>query len=386
MRNNKVFIRIMAVIALVAFLSVSIMAAVPVIKANAQTAQQKIDQAIKKQGEIQGQINSANAKKKASLSEKHVIDQEVASLQANIDVINADIAVSNAKVNEKQAELDAAQLECDKQYESYCERARLLLEKGSVSYLEIIINSDSFADFLTRLALVKQIAEFDNNKLKELEAYAKEVEDIKKELEVENNRLKGLKANADSQMATLRTKQAQSQQIIDSLTADIKAFEKALAAQEAAEAAAREEIRRLTQGSTSVGAYSGGKFKWPCDSTYITSPYGTRTHPVTGKVRTHAGIDVGAAHGTNIYAAADGVVLVAGWNTGGYGNYVVINHGSGITTLYAHCSALNVSAGQSVKKGQVIAKIGSTGLSTGPHLHFEVLVNGAHTNPMAYMN
>ena len=121
-------------------------------------------------------------------------------------------------------------------------------------------------------------------------------------------------------------------------------------------------------------------------STYITSPYGTRVHPVTGKVRTHAGLDIGAAHGTNIYAAAAGTVLVSGWNTGGYGNYVVIDHGGGLTTLYAHCSSLLVSAGQKVSRGQVIAKVGSTGMSTGPHLHFEVLKNGSHTDPNAYFN
>ena len=386
MLRNKLFIKIMAIVALVAFLSVSIMAVLPAIKAGAQTAQQKIDEAIKKQQEIQGQINSANAKKKTSIAEKNVIDQEVASLQASVDSINADVTESNNKIAQKQTELEAAQAECDKQYESYCERAKLLLEKGSVSYLEIIINSESFSDFLSRVELVKQIAEYDNNKLKELQAYAAEVEEIKKELEDENKRLKGLKADLDSKMATLKSKQAQSQQIIDSLSADIKSFEKALAAQEAAEAAAREEIRRLTQGSSNVGAYSGGKFTWPSVSTYVTSDYGMRTHPVTGKVRTHAGLDIGASHGTNIYAAADGVVLVSGWNAGGYGNYVVINHGSGLTTLYAHCSSLNVSAGQSVKKGQVIAKVGSTGLSTGPHLHFEVLVNGSHTNPWAYFN
>ena len=192
-----------------------------------------------------------------------------------------------------------------------------------------------------------------------------------------------LKADADAQMAVLKEKQEESQRLVDSIKADIASFEKALKAQEAAEAAAREEIRRLTQGSS--GTYSGGTFAWPSVSTYITSPYGTRVHPVTGKVKTHTGIDIGAGMGTNIFAAADGTVLISGWNTGGYGNYVVIDHGGGLTTLYAHCSSLLVSAGQKVTRGQVIAKCGSTGMSTGPHLHFEVLKNGAHTDPYAYL-
>ena len=123
---------------------------------------------------------------------------------------------------------------------------------------------------------------------------------------------------------------------------------------------------------------------WP-SSGPVTSPYYMRVHPVTGKLRQHTGIDIGSPHGSNIVAASSGTVIVAGYNAGGYGNYVVISHGSGISTLYAHASALLVSTGQTVSQGQVIAKVGSTVMSTGPNLHFEVLVGGQHTNPMSYL-
>lgn len=382
LKRNSRLVRVLSVIALAAFLFVSVISAIP-FKVGAETAQEKIDNSIKKQNEIKNQINDANVKKQSALAQYNAIDKEVVAMQATVDKINSDVAASEAKVAEKDAELKAAQEECDRQYESYCERAKLLLQKGTVSYLEILIDSDSFSDFLTRVSLVKEIAEYDNTRLNELKEYAAEVEAIKAELEAENDRLMSLKKEADSQMAALKAKQAESQSIIDSLKADIASFEKALKAQEAAEAAAREEIRRLTQGST--GTYTGGQFAWPSTSTYITSPYGTRVHPITGKVKTHTGLDIGAAMGTNIYAAADGTVLISGWNTGGYGNYVVIDHGGGLTTLYAHCSSLLVSAGQRVSKGQVIAKCGSTGMSTGPHLHFEVLKNGVHTDPNAYL-
>lgn len=385
MLKNKIFVRVLSVLALVAFLSVSILSVIPAFKANAETAQEKIDNSIKKQNEIKNQISEANQKKDSALAQYNAIDAEVVAMQSEVDKINADVSESEAKIAKKDEELKVAQAECDVQYESYCDRARLLLQKGSISYLEILTNADSFSDFLTRVSLVKEIAEYDNNKLNELKAYAAEVESLKEELEVENDRLMILKKDADTQMANLKAKQSESQQIIDGLKSDIAAFEKALAAQEAAEAAAREEIRRLTQSTSQTTTYTGGVFAWPSVSSYITSPYGTRTHPVTGKVKTHAGLDIGAAHGTNIFAAADGTVLVSGWNSGGYGNYVVIDHGGGITTLYAHCSSLLVSAGQKVSRGQVIAKVGSTGMSTGPHLHFEVLKNGAHTNPMAYL-
>ncbi len=383
MAKHTILKKVMAIICLAAFLGVSILSAVPAFRANAETAQQKIDNSIKKQNEIKDQINDANIKKQNAMAQYNAIDKEVVAQQIVVDSINADVAEAEAKVAEKDAELQEAQAECDRQYEGYCERAKLLLEKGTVSYLEILIHAQSFSDFLTRISLVKEIADYDNGKLNELKEYAAEVEAIRNELKEESDRLGALKSEADSQMAVLKEKQAQSQRLIDSLMSDIAQYEKALKAQEAAEAAAREEIRRLTQGSS--GSYTGGKFAWPSTSTYITSPYGTRVHPVTGKVKTHSGIDIGAAMGTNIYAAADGTVLISGWNSGGYGNYVVIDHGGGLTTLYAHCSSLLVSAGQKVTRGQVIAKCGSTGMSTGPHVHFEVLKNGSHTDPNAYL-
>ena len=215
-----------------------------------------------------------------------------------------------------------------------------------------------------------------------LDVYKTICDEVVKELEAENKRLAGLKSEADSQMAALKAKQDESKKVLDEIMADIDQYEKALKAQEAAEAAAREEIRRLTMTSSgSQTTYSGGPFAWPSTSSYITSTYGTRVHPVTGQVKTHTGLDIGAASGTDIYAAAEGTVLVSGWNAGGYGNYVVIDHGGGLTTLYAHCSSLNVSAGQKVSRGQVIAKCGSTGMSTGPHLHFEVRQDGKAYNP-----
>ena len=382
---NSLTKKILAIVALVAFLAVSVLSALPAFRASAETAQERINDSVKKQNEIKGNIQQANVKKDAALARYNEIDKEVVTLQITVDKVNGQVAESEAKIAKKNEELEAAQKECDEQYADYCERAKLLLQKGTMSYLEILIHADSFSDFLTRLSLVNEIAEYDKTRLDELKKYAAEVEALKKELEEENEILVALKADVDAQMAVLKEKQAESQRLIDSIRSDIATYEKALKAQEAAEAAAREEIRRLTQGSSS-SPYTGGQFAWPSTSTYITSPYGTRVHPVTGKVKTHTSIDIGAGMGTNIFAAADGTVIVSGWNSGGYGNYVVIDHGGGVTTLYAHCSSLLVSAGQRVSRGQVIAKCGSTGISTGPHLHFEVLKNGAHTDPYAYLN
>lgn len=258
----------------------------------------------------------------------------------------------------------------------------------------MLLNSKSFSDLLERYAVVKQIVKYDSNRLDELRAIAEQIAAIKEELESEKATLVSLKADETAEKNTLESKRAESQAIIDSLQSDKSSLEKALADQEAAEAAARAEIKRLAEqqaaaarssGSTSVPSKYSGTMIAPASGP-VTSPYYMRVHPVTGKLRQHTGIDYGAPYGSDIVAAASGTVLVAGYNSGGYGNYVVINHGGGITTLYAHASRLCVSAGQSVSQGQVIAKVGSTGMSTGPHLHFEVLVNGAHTNPANYVN
>lgn len=406
MLRNKTLIKIMSFALLIAFLTVSILTVLPAFNANAKTAQEKVNESVKKQGEIKQQINETKQKKEANMAVKEEIDREVTELQKKIDVLVADIDESNKKIAKKTEELNIAQENCDKQYDAYCARAEILLDRGSVSYLEIIIKADSFSDFITRLTLIREITEYDNNRLKELKAYVAEVEELKKELEKENEKLVSLKKDEDSKMSVLAQKQAESQAIIDKLSGDIDSFESALAAQERAESAARAEIARLvaaaeaaarqksqasakssssSSSSSSSAASTGGAMAWPSASTRISSPYGTRVHPVTGKIKTHAGLDIDAAHGTNVYAAQSGTVIVAGWNSGGYGNYVVIDHGGGLSTLYAHCSSLNVSTGQSVSKGQVIAKCGSTGLSTGPHVHFEVLRNGSHTDPMAYL-
>lgn len=376
----------MAIIALIAFATISLMAAVPVFTASAQTAQEKLDSSVKKQGELKDKINSAKTDKANKLAQKQVIDNEISALQTKIDNLNSKISVSNEKIAAKETELAKAQEESAQQYDSYCSRAKMLIERGSLTYLEVLLNAESFSDLLTRISIVKQIAKYDNNRLSELKKIEEQIAAVKKELEDEKNVLVNLKSENDSQMSALKTKQAESQKIINSITSDINEYEAALKAQEKAEAAAREEIRRLTAQTSQNRVFVGGTFAWPSVSSTITSSYGTRVHPVTKTVKTHTGIDIGAAQGTSIYAAAAGTVLVSGWNSGGYGYYVVIDHGGGITTLYAHCSSLLVSSGQTVTKGQVIAKVGSTGMSTGPHLHFEVLKNGSHTNPMAYFN
>lgn len=385
MKRNSLFVRVLAIIALVAFLAVSVITVIP-FTAYAQSAQSKLKDSQAKQEELKIKINDANSKISANSKEKQKLDAAIDEVQAEIDALNEKIGASNAKISAKEEELQKAEEQSKTQYRSYSSRAKMLVERGSVTYLEVLLNSKSFSDLLSRFSIIKQIVQYDSIRLDELKKVEQEIADIKATLEQEKQVLVDLKANETKQMNSLAAKRAQSQQIIDNLKNNKAAFEKALKEQEAAEAAARAEIARLAAASGSkVPSNYSGRMITPASGP-ITSYYGSRIHPVTGKRKTHTGMDFGASYGSNIVAAASGVVLVSGYNSGGYGNYVVINHGGGITTLYAHASSLLVSAGQSVSQGQVIAKVGSTGMSTGPHLHFEVLVNGAHTDPLGYLN
>lgn len=391
MKRNSVLVRVFAIIALVAFLFVSVITVLPM-NVGAQSAQSKLKNSQAKQAELKSKINDTNTKINANSKEKQKLDAAIDEVQSKIDGLNTKISASNQKIAAKEAELAEAEQNSREQYDGYMYRAKRMVEKGSVTYLEVLLNSKSFSDLLQRFAVVKQIVKYDSNRLDELRAIEEQIAALKKELEEEKAVLVSLRKDETEQKSALEAKRAQSQAIIDSLQSDKNALTKALEQQEAAEAAARAEIKRLAEqqaaaarsGSVSVPSNFSGSMIRPTTGP-VTSPYYMRVHPVTGKLRQHTGIDYGPPYGTNIVAAASGTVLVAGYNSGGYGNYVVINHGGGITTLYGHASTLCVSAGQTVSQGQVIAKVGSTGMSTGPHLHFEVLVNGAHTNPANYV-
>lgn len=388
MKKNSVLVRVLAIVALVAFLFVSVISVMPM-NAGAQSAQSKLKSSQAKQAELKSKINDTNTKINANSKEKQKLDAAIGEVQSKIDGLNTKISASNQKISAKEAELAQAEQNSREQYDGYMYRAKRMVEKGSVTYLEVLLNSKSFSDLLQRFAVVKQIVKYDSKRLDELRAIEEQIAALKKELEEEKAVLVSLRQDETDQKKALEAKRAQSQAIIDSLQSDKNALTKALEQQEAAEAAARAEIKRLAEqqarsGSASVPSNFSGSMIRPTSGP-VTSPYYMRVHPVTGKLRQHTGMDYGSPYGANIVAAASGTVLVAGYNSGGYGNYVVINHGGGITTLYAHASSLCVSAGQSVSQGQVIAKVGSTGMSTGPHLHFEVLVNGAHTNPANYV-
>lgn len=326
---------------------------------------------------------------KADLVKEYVnFDAELTAVEDQVIALTADIDDTKEELARKEAELKEAEENTDAYKDDFKERARIMYENGSTSYLEVLFGSEDFGDFLERLELVSSIVSYDREILDDFVRNQQIIKHSKEEQEALLAR-----QEADKQSLSYREEEIQillekQQVLIDKITADESTAQKAYAAAEKKyeeeERKAQEEIRRSSY--TYSGTYSGGKFAWPAPSgSRITSPFGYRTHPITGKKGSlHRGIDIATAYGTDIIAAEDGIVTVAKYNSS-YGRYVSINHGNGYTTLYAHNSRLLVSAGQTVKRGQVIAKAGSTGNSTGPHCHFEVSYNGNLQNPLNYL-
>ena len=322
------------------------------------------------------------------------LDEEAASLTRQIEKLNEDIEEKKEEIVQAQAELDEAQRVADQQYEDMKLRIQYLYENGNPSYLEMFLTADSIGDFLNKSTYVKAMSEYDRKMMDEYIAQKEAVAAAKAVLESEEEELELMADAAKEQKATVeapikkKTAEIQSYQAqIDSQNSEAAEFKEDLEEQEKLLNQIEEQIAAAALANASMDDGDGGAsgFVWPCPSSRrITSGFGPRTQPVPGASTNHKGIDIGAAHGSSIVAAAGGRVTTSTYS-GSAGNYIVISHGNGLSTVYMHCSALYVSAGDVVSAGQSIAAVGSTGFSTGPHLHFGVIKNGAYVNPRNYV-
>lgn len=347
-----------------------------------------------KKAELNAQISDLQGQVDLAMELKIALDEQNEMTRQEIELIVEQIALYESLVEQKAVELEEAKAKEAEQKEALRVRMRKMEESGSMSYIAILFNATSFSDLLSRLDTVNMIMKRD----KELEdayiAAREHVEVVKAEYEATLADCEEKKVELEAKKAQLEREIDEAEQVIIDLEADIEAFAAQLDQFEAESAAIGNTINQKEAeleaqrqeiinggGSVVVGT---GVYTWPLPGIYPReNTYGMRYHPILHVNRFHAGTDIGAVTGTPILAADSGTVTIA-TSGGGYGNYVVISHGEGRTTLYAHMSAIGVSAGQNVTKGDVIGYVGSTGLSTGPHLHFEVRVNGVTTDPMSY--
>ena len=343
------------------------------------------------------------------VAEKNLIDQEIALLTEKIDNINAQIMSYGLLIADKQDELDKAQKDLRELTQKHKERIQAMEEEGELSYWEVLFKANSFSDLLDRLNMVQEIAASDRRRMEELSTAADRVTETQTALNTEKEELEQSRAELDAAQVVLEQKRLEADELLrklvakgaefqtlidesedlqDELMAEIAQAEKDLKAAEYKEWLATYVPPTTRPGNdTTPSIQAPSSSGWVCPVPYytLTSPFGYRTHPISGKWKMHNGVDMAAAQGTPIYAAKSGKVTTASYQAGGAGYYVSINHGDGFSSIYMHMTHFIVSPGQYVTAGQVIGYVGSTGGSTGPHLHFGISYNGSYVNPMNYI-
>ncbi len=357
------------------------------------------------------------------------LDEKLTEISDRVTALETQLSETESRIADTQEELAAAQADVDSQYESMKLRIRFLYENSLQSVLEVLMSAESFADFLNRAEYIRQISEYDRNMLEKYQNTLEQVANLettlneeradlaalKEQVQEEQEAVAALLGEKENQLAQLGEELTDAQQLAQVYEAEIQAQNEIIAMIQAEEARkqAEEEAKKeqennadpegsgsqetdegggTEQGDGSSesspagdGSSTGAVFTWPCPaSTRVTSDYGYRESPTAGASTYHRGIDIGAPYGSDIVAAADGVVSFTGYSSSS-GNYLTIDHGDGLYTVYMHCSSIVAEAGDVVSAGDVVAKVGSTGISTGNHLHFGVSKDGSYVNPWEYL-
>ncbi len=341
-----------------------------------------------KQKNIEQQIKQIREKAAVLKGEQKSIQQEIDSLDGELRALSLEIdsyelqkQEINMNIAESEQKITELNQEIDKNNEVLEERLRVMYKNGSAGYMEVILKSENLIDALTRMDMIQLIVESDVELLKNINDQKLQVEDLKVEQETKRMELTAVINNLNAKQDEVTIASRSKEVYMSSLKSNLKEIQR----QEAAMEAQSEQIERDILAAQRAVEYAGGDMTWPVPGQYtITSNFGGRADPITGVWSNHGGTDIRAPYGTAIVSANDGVVIFAGWHYS-YGNYVIVDHGGGIATLYGHSSKLLVSKGQAVSRGEKIALVGSTGYSTGNHLHFEVRINGVRTQPMDYL-
>lgn len=366
--------------------------------------EEQIKRAEEERKNLQNSLTDAKKIKKQLEAEKNdlkkyvtELDQKLVEIQTNIADLNMQIADKEAEIAVTQEELAAAKEKEAQQYESMVIQIRMTYEQGDSSFLNLLFSGGTFSDILNKLEYVEQVSAYSQNLLDEYMLNRQLIELCEQELIAAKAVLDEMRDGVLAEEAALEELITAKEQAIREYDTDISNKDAAIREYEAdvkeqdeiietLEKAIAEEKRKLLAENGSVIIYDGGQFKFPLASyTRISSEYGNRIHPTLGVQKFHNGVDFAAPTGTAIYAAYDGKVVAAAYSSS-MGNYVMIDHGSGLYTIYMHASKLYVSTGDVVVRGETIAAVGSTGRSTGPHLHFGVRLNGAYTSPWNYLS
>lgn len=337
--------------------------------------------------------NQLNQQKQQEQQKKGVVrdyTKQISTINSSIDKKNRQIrelqnslAIAMKNLEETKKELSETQERLDENTDLLMKRLKGIYQSGTVSYLEVLLASGSFWDFTNRLELLQRMVENDSAIVDRISREKAQIEAHKAALENKAVQIASIKEEEESVKRQLAQAQNEKAALLNEARKDLKKTEAEIDKLEAQENAILRQI--ALENAKKGGSYTGGQFAWPVPGyTRISSPFGNRIHPILKVTRFHAGIDIPAPHGVPVIAPAAGTVIYSGSMTG-YGNVVMVDHGGGIVSLYGHLSTYMVSTGQVVTKGTTIAKVGSTGMSTGPHLHFEVRKDGTAVSPHSYL-
>lgn len=345
----------------------------------------------KKQKEIQSKLSDLKDDKAAAVEKKSLLDDQIANTNARISNTESQISDYNALISQAEAELADAQQREEAQYDLFCKRVREMEERGTVSYWSVLFKATSFSNLLGRLDFINEVMDYDRQVIEDLQTLQAEIEEKKTGLEASRAELVTAKTELESQKKQLAAQREEANKLVKEIDDNAAEYQATLDALEAEERRIEQQVKQLQKQLEEQMAAEGknyntnpGGYIWPVDSRYITSTVGGRNSPGGVGSTNHKGTDIGRVGYTSpVYAAKAGTVIVA-TRSSSYGNYVVISHGTGNTTLYAHMSSIKVSVGTYVQQGQTIGITGSTGHTTGPHLHFEVVENGVRVNPLSH--
>lgn len=328
-------------------------------------------------------LKENKAEQKDVLNQIDTLDQNINSTENQITNTKEEISRIETSIKIAEENIEYMQGEYDKKYELRKNRMISYYKDGSASLWDIAYETDDPTEFMYRERLIERILEYDDNLMQEIEAEKQSIDDEKKELEESQIKLADLKSSLEVKLAELNDTVEVRKVYLGKLQTDQKDLEDSIDALQKKADELEAELKKIASSST-TSTYTGGTMTWPLPGFYgISSYFGNRLHPVLKVYKMHTGVDIAGSgcNGKNVVAAADGTVITAGWISG-YGYTVMIDHGGGIVTLYAHSQKLLVKKGDKVKAGDVIMLVGSTGYATGPHLHFEVRVNGKYVNPL----
>jgi murein DD-endopeptidase MepM/ murein hydrolase activator NlpD len=348
---------------------------------DATSEQKKLNQITQQIKNFQKKMTANKKQEKTLTTQIKTLDQKIDQTEQEIGSISTQITMTKAQIEKTRAELKQAEKNISSKKNVLNSRLRVMYKNGNVGYAEVLLASANIIDFFSKLDMVQKVVDHDTGLLKYMKEQQEAIDAKKKKLETYEGQMVSMKNKMEVKQNELEQNRGQAAKTKEKVQQDNAALEKQIDELNQYAQKIADEIRR----KQSKGEYKGGKLAWPAPGySRITSPFGYRIHPILKTKKLHTGIDIGIPTGKDIVAAGDGTVIHSDW-LGGYGKVIMIDHGGGIVTLYAHNSSLVVKDGAKVKRGQTVSKAGSTGMSTGPHLHFEVRKNGDYVDPIPWV-